>query len=133
MGIDLTDKEYWIHGHGWKIAQLGKANKKLLSELFTRHDDLVVKHAELDPIKDAVERIKLSNEMVKAREEIEDVGIPLMLLEMNGKPFNEKKWFGDNTIPAAAWWDCATDVFLFLRESGSKDDTLLSMMRHNSA
>jgi hypothetical protein len=132
IGIALESKEYWIYGNGWNIKQLGFTNKKAVSEYFGRHDDLVVKHGELDPVKDGIERIRIMNDMVKMRDEIVEVCIPMMLTEKNGKPFDSKKWFGDNKVPAAAWWDCVRDCFLFLRESGSKDDTLLSMMPRSS-
>lgn len=132
IGIALESKEYWINGHGWKIKQLGFSNKKLVSEYFSRHDNLVVQHGELDPVKNAIERVKIINDMVNMRDEIVENCVPLMIMEKSGKPFDTKKWFGGDLIPAAVWWDCVRDCFLFLRESGSKEDILASMMPPSS-
>ena len=133
IGIDLDSKEYWIYGHGWKIKQLGFNSKKIVSEYFTRHDELAGRHDQLDPVKDAGERVQIVVEMTNMRDQIITECIPMMLTELGGKPFNAKKWFDDDNIPAAAWWDCARDCFLFLRGRGSREDILLSMMQSNTA
>jgi len=132
LGIDMDSKEYWIFGHGWKIKQLGFASKKQVGEFFTRHDAHATQHDELDPIKDSNERLKHVNEMLILRDEMIETCIPMMMTELNGKPFDSKKWFGGDEIPAAAWWDCVRDLFLFLRGRGSREDILLSMMPSSS-
>ncbi len=132
MGIDLDAKEYWIFGNGWKIKKLGFSSKKAVKEYFDKHDNTIKTHDELDPEKDANERVELVRQMMNIRDEIIENCLPMLLTEMDGKTFNEKKWLEGDVIPAASWWDCARDCFLFLRGSGSREDILLSMMQSSS-
>ena len=127
----MDNKEYWITGHGWKINKLGFANKKLIGERFSEHDAIVAEHDKLDEITDAAERLQLVGKMLRKRDDLVEECTPMMISELNGKPFDTKWWEGDE-IAAAAWWDCIRDIFLFLRGDGSREDMLLSMMLSTS-
>ncbi len=126
LGIDLDAREYWIRGHRFKIKQLGFNSKKELGKYFDRHDDLAKEYAELIEEKDAMKRVTLLADMDRIKDDVVEKTIPIMITDMKGG-FDTKKWFGDE-IPFGVWFDVATDLYLFLRGSGSKEDTLRSMI-----
>ena len=129
LGIDLETKEYYILGNKFKIKQLGFQAKKRIRAIFDKYDDIARKLSELSDPNQATERIGLLQDLDHVKDEIVEEAIPIMLDD--GKGFNVEKWFGD-IIPAAVWWDVARDLYLFLRENGSKEDTLRSIMLSSS-
>jgi hypothetical protein len=133
IGIDLDRQEFWVNGHGFKIKSLGYTSKKEIRKINDLVDDLAKQLSELDSVKDIPKRIAILVDLDHAKEQVIDKMIPLMLNEMDGKPFNIKKWFdSDEFIKAGVWWDVVRDLYFFLRVSGTKEDTLRSMMQSSS-
>lgn len=130
MGIDLDTKTYWIRGNEFKIKQLGFRSKKILSEIFDKHDDLAKQYGEAVEPGDGPKRIGILQQMDQTKDEIIEKTIPMMLIDDKGG-FDMDKWFSDD-YPVGIWFDVATDCYLFLRGNGSKEDMLRSMIRSPS-
>ena len=128
IGIDLDTREYWILGNSFKIKTLGFTAKKDIGAALDKHDDFIAQIVKLDQPADAAKRGALMQSMDQTRDEIIEKCIPLLLDNDDGESFDATKWFG-TSIPTVVWWDTVMDLYLFLRERGSREDIVRSMMQ----
>lgn len=137
IGFDDEFNIYYVGKHKFKIKHIGAYTRRNVRKEVDKFDKIGKKLIELiekNDDKDAAQRMQLTADKNIEQENLVFNLLPKYLLEEDGKPFNEKKWFGDDSgITFAAWWDVVQDFYTFLAVKGSREERRLSLTRSETS
>lgn len=127
FGFDDELKFYYVGVYKFKPVVVSFNAKVKIRKQFAEHDSLVGKSQ--DEKLSIAQRIDFGSKIDEFQDKLVLELVPMLVLEGNGRKFNDKKWFGDaSPIPAGAWWDVLRDMYNFLRGKGSRAELQLSLM-----